>query len=158
MATDNGVVKTSNLASAWRIVTETVEFPSGRQVEMSRPEAISLMAESDEIPDSFFNLMVASMETGKNPTEGMTGPEMRDFLKTMTILATQIAVQHFVNPRVVTEGEAGENEITLAEVKAMSMNDKQFLMNFGMYGGEPVELLSRFREAERKRLAAAPSS
>lgn len=151
----NGVVKQTNLASAWRIQAELVELPSKRKVKMTRPEAITLMAESDEIPDTFFNLMVEAMETGKNPTEGMSGVEMRSFLKTVTVLVTQIAIHHFVNPRVVTEGEAGEDEITLAEVKAMSQSDKQFIMNFGMYGGEPTELLSRFRNAEAKQLVAS---
>ena len=154
MSDTNGALK-QNLAQAWKRKTETVTFPSGGQVEMTRPDALSLMAESDEIPDSFFNLMIEAQQGGKNPTEDMDAKQLREFFKTIGFLAKQLAVRHFVNPQVVVGREADEDELSLEDIEAMDMQDKQFLLNWGMYGGSPVELLTRFRAEQAKLMAAA---
>jgi hypothetical protein len=147
MSDNNGVVK-PNFAQAWKKNAEAmlVEFPSGLQAEMTRPSVMSLMtSDNNEIPDAFFNLLIEAQQTGKNPTMGMKAEELREFMKFMDMLAVQLAVKHFTNPSVVMEGKAGEDQIELKHIKAMDPRDKQFLTNWGMNGGDHVDLLKRFR-------------
>jgi hypothetical protein len=151
MATENGVVKQPiNLAQAWKRKTETVEFPSGASAVMTRPDALSLLAESNDIPDTFFKAIQESQSTGKAPTENLSPAEMREFFKTMTFFAEQLAVKHFVSPVIVFDHEPDyeANEISIEDVKAMDMLDKQFLMGWSMFGGSAVDALSRFRQQQ----------
>ena len=158
MSETNGVVK-PNLASAWKKNSEAVlvEFPSGLQAQMTRPSVMSLMtSDKNEIPDTFFNLLIEAQQGGKNPTEGMGGSEFREFMQTLDMLAVQLAKIHFVNPRVVESNPDYENgEISVADVKAMDPFDKQYLTNWGMNGGDHVVLLQRFRQQQAKLMAAA---
>jgi hypothetical protein len=157
MSETNGVVTKPNFAQAWKKNAEAmlVEFPSGLKAEMTRPNAMSLMtSENNEIPDTFFNLLIEAQQTGKNPTEGMSAEQMKGFMRFMDMLAAQLAVEHFTNPRVVP-GEASEDEINLVHVKAMDMMDKQFIVNWGMNGGNHVDLLKRFRQQQNQLVVAA---
>lgn len=157
MSNDNGVVTKPNFAQAWKKNAESmlVEFPSGLKAEMTRPSAMSLMtADKNEIPDAFFNLLIQAQQSGKNPTEGMDAKELREFMAFMDMLAVQLAAKHFTYPRVVP-GEAGEDEISIVHLEAMDIMDKQFLVNWGMNGGDHVDLLKRFHQQRNKLMVAA---
>lgn len=159
MSETNGVVK-PNFAQAWKRKTETVEFPSGAKAVMTRPDALSLLAESNEIPDTFFKAIQESQATGKAPTENLSPAEMREFFRTMTFFAEQLAVKHFVSPRIVSEGQPDyeADEIGLDDVRSMDMLDKQFLMGWSMFGGSAVDALSRFRQQQATVVVAASNS
>lgn len=153
MSQTNGAVKT-NFAQTWKRQTMVVDFPSGAQAEMTRPDALSLMSEDGAIPDMFFAAM-NDAQSGKNPMEGLDASETRAFLKTIMYLAEQLALRHFVNPRIVENPDYENGEISIDDVKAMSMEDKQFLTNWAMNSEDPVDLLARFRQEKARRLAAA---
>jgi hypothetical protein len=143
-----------NYAETWKRKTYQVEFPSGLKAEMTTPNALSLMAESDQIPDTFFTLMTEAQATGTNPTESMTGAQLREFFKTISFLSLQIAKEHFVNPKVTDNPDYDNFEVSPNDVKGMlTMADQQFLMALGMDGRDPVGLLARFRQEQERVLA-----
>jgi hypothetical protein len=160
MSETTGAVK-PNFASAWKKQTMVVEFPSGNRAEVARPDAMSFLAESGDIPDDFLTiLMASSREESDAATSALTPNRKLEYAKFMVAASERLISTYFVNP-VVVSGNAPnyENgEISHEDVKAMDSQDKQFFLNFGMYGGEPVEALKRFRQQQAQLLAAPQNS
>jgi histidinol phosphatase-like PHP family hydrolase len=158
MSTPNGVVTKPNFAQAWKRKTSDVKFPSGLEAEMTKPDAISFLTQSDEIPDQFFSVMMSgNQQDAQDMMKQMSPAEMRDYARLLSHFGEQLMVRHSINPRVVLDHEPDyeAGEISLDDVKAMDMNDKQFLINWGMMGGEATDALTRFLEEQNKRLVAA---
>jgi hypothetical protein len=154
MSETNGVVK-PNLALAWKLDTQMVQFPSGAEAEMTQPDALSILTQSDEIPDSFFALIMEGQKTGESPTKDMSPAEMREFFRLMMFVSEQIAIRHFANPRIVSNPDHANGQISIDDWRGkMSMDDKMFLWNWAQSGGSPVDALSRFREEQAQRLLA----
>jgi hypothetical protein len=158
MSENNGVVTKNNFASAWKKQTMTVKFPSGNLAEVTRPNVLSLLSESGDAPDEFLGILMATTkEEAEAAASALTLSKRLEYASFVETTAERLICAHFVNPLVV-EGSTpnyDEGEISKGDVKAMDAQDKQFFLNFGMYGGEPVDALKRFLEQQAKLLAAA---
>lgn len=155
MSEQIGVAKT-NLAQLWKRETELVEFPSGLKAEMTRPDAMSMLTQSNDVPDTFFALIMEAQSTGEIDMASMSPAEMREFFRMMMFLAEQLAVEHFTSPSIVPNPDYALDQISLKDLRGrMSMDDKMFLTNWAMGGGSPVDALKRFRDEQAQRLVAA---
>lgn len=156
MSNTNGAVK-QNFAQAWKKQTMVVEFPSGLMAEMTRPNALAFLTERDDVPDFFFAIMTSSTpQEAQEKISALSPEQQRDYTRMLSHFGEQLMVEHSVNPLVVTNKEPNyeEGECSLDDVKAIDFNDKQWLINWGMFGGTHVEALKRFRDEQAKRLHA----
>lgn len=136
-------------ARQWkRKVYENIAFPSGAEADIKRPRMTALITQDGNIPNSLFGILFDGGNQKQQKLNKMKAEEQADYMKTMMYLADQVAVAAFVSPQIVTAGEA-DYEADEIHLDDLEDEDKQFLLDWAMSGGEPEAALKRFLAAQQ---------
>lgn len=141
----------SERAHKWKKKAETVVFPSGLDAEIKNPDLFALMDADGNIPNSFYASMMTVDGKGQMDASAMSEDEKVVYFKTMMYLADKVAIKAFVSPKIVDEPDYDNDEIHLSDVE---LNDKQFLLERVMGGGDTAKPVKRFPGKKQKRRVA----
>jgi hypothetical protein len=139
-----------------------LELPSGKTI-LARPVGVEAFFKAKTIPNSLMEIVAKAVQTGKEDVEELdlaatmaSLAEDPERLQDVFVMADNITMYCVVEPRIypVPPPEEGRDETRLY-VDEIDMDDKLFIMNFGMGGSRDLE---SFREATTVGVGSVPPS
>ena len=133
-------------ASDWKQQTWITKLPSGKVIEVKKPEVFEMIADDGTIPDTAFEMFMKG--DGKQQSE-MSAKDMREQMQMLLLLSKRLIPHVIVNLTVVTEGDADYDNGEI-HVTDLDQQDRIFLVMWAMEGGEPELALARFLEQSKR--------
>ncbi len=129
---------------AWDVQTEIVKLPSGRVVELKRPDLVDLVSGKGDVPDVLADVVLGQMQSAGRKEFEINRETLPQIMQSLNVIARAV----FVFPKL--GDEAG-----CIPLSAIPFNDKAWVFAWAL--GAQYEPARSFPVEQNGNLAAVPA-